>query len=71
MGYSFSARSRARMRGVDDRLIQIAQRALELSKVDFGISICVRFAISVQESLLISRSQSTIGRYAKIHFGQL
>lgn len=35
--YQFSARSLARMVGIDNRLKQIANRALEISPLDFGI----------------------------------
>ena len=37
MAFSFSTTSRARMRGIDERLIRIAERAIVLSKIDFGI----------------------------------
>lgn len=37
MAFKFSQRSIERMNGIDSRLIAIAHRALELSKVDFGI----------------------------------
>lgn len=35
--FKFSERSINRMEGVDDRLVQIANAALSISKVDFGI----------------------------------
>lgn len=35
--YKFSNRSLKRMEGIDPRLIEIAKRALEISKIDFGI----------------------------------
>lgn len=35
--YSLSKRSLSRMEGVDPRLIEIAKRAIEITKIDFGI----------------------------------
>lgn len=37
MGFSFSEKSRERMRGVDERLVEVMNLALHLSKIDFGI----------------------------------
>lgn len=37
MNFKFSKRSIERMEGVDKRMLKIAYRALEISKVDFGI----------------------------------
>ncbi len=36
-GFTFSSRSRDRMVGVDARLVEIAEHALTISKIDFGI----------------------------------
>lgn len=37
MGFQFSKRSLDRMMGVDQRLVDVATRALEISPIDFGI----------------------------------
>lgn len=37
MSFSLSQRSKDRMAGVDDRLIEIAEMAIEITTVDFGI----------------------------------
>ena len=37
MSFKFGSKSIERMSGVDDRLIAIANRAIQLTKVDFGI----------------------------------
>jgi len=35
--FQFSSRSKKRMEGVDERLVKVAEEALKLTKVDFGI----------------------------------
>lgn len=37
MSFQFSARSRRHMEGVDTRLIEVAELAMKLTRVDFGI----------------------------------
>lgn len=37
MAFTFSEKSKERMQGVDHRLVRVAERAIQISKVDFGI----------------------------------
>lgn len=38
MAYSLSARSLSRMEGVDERLVRVVKRAIELTEVDFMVT---------------------------------
>ena len=70
MGYSFSVRSRARMSGIDDRLIEIAQRALELSKVDFGIPAFGGLRTLEEQALLYANGKSNADGVAQKSYHQ-
>jgi len=37
MGFALGQRSRERLKGVDDRLVKVVERAIELTEVDFTV----------------------------------
>jgi peptidoglycan L-alanyl-D-glutamate endopeptidase CwlK len=37
MGFALGQRSRERLKGVDDRLVRVVERAIELTEVDFTV----------------------------------
>ena len=56
--FKFSQRSLERMKGIDQRLIDIAIRALELSRIDFGIPEFGGFRTVEQQNYLYSLEKS-------------
>lgn len=55
--YKFSNSSNENLKGVDFRLVQVANLALRISKVDFGISSGVRTAKEQKELFIKGSSQ--------------
>lgn len=63
MPYSFSTSSENNLRGVHPDLVKVMRRALELSKVDFGITQGVRTWRQQQELIAAGASQTTNSRH--------
>lgn len=58
MAYSLSSRSMAKLEGVHPNMVKVVKRAIELTKVDFGVTYGVR-TLEEQEKLVASgRSQT-------------
>jgi len=58
MGFNLSSRSRLKLEGVHPDMVSVVERAIELTKVDFGVTYGVR-SVEEQEKLVASgRSQT-------------
>jgi peptidoglycan L-alanyl-D-glutamate endopeptidase CwlK len=59
MGYKFGNTSEKRLIGVDERLVRVCRRALELTPLDFGIACGLR-SIEEQKAALASGNSTTM-----------
>ena len=57
--YRFGKRSRSNLKGVDDRLVRICNRALQLSPIDFGITEGIR-SVERQRFMVASGRSDTM-----------
>ena len=58
MAFNLSSRSRGKLEGVHPDMVAVVERAIELTKVDFGVTYGVR-TVAEQEKLVASgRSQT-------------
>lgn len=58
MSYKLSKRSLRKLQGVDENLVAVVERAIELTKVDFGVTFGMR-TVEEQEALVAAgRSQT-------------
>jgi peptidoglycan L-alanyl-D-glutamate endopeptidase CwlK len=58
MAFSLSARSRGKLEGVSPDLVAVVHRAIELTKVDFGVTYGVRTYAEQEELYRTGRSQT-------------
>lgn len=58
MGFAFSEKSLERMRGVDDRLVEVMRYALSISEIDFGIPPYGGIRTEEEQALLYSQGKS-------------
>lgn len=70
MSFSFGQRSIDRMEGVDERLINIAHKAIKLSKVDFGIPQHGGLRTAEQQKELFLDGKSKADGYDKLSYHQ-
>jgi hypothetical protein len=70
MGYKFSLKSRQRMKGINPDLIEIAERALELSNVDFGIPTYGGLRTASEQAQLYADGKSKADGYDKKSYHQ-
>ena len=59
MGYSLSQRSLDRLDGVDEKLVAVVKRAIEVSNIDFGVIEGLR-TVEKQEQLVASGASQTM-----------
>ena len=59
MSFKLSSRSLTRLQGVDDRLVDCVKRAIELTRVDFGV-ICGLRTIEEQKTLVAKGASKTM-----------
>ena len=59
MGYSLSNRSLSKLEGVDPSLVAVVKRAIELTKVDFGVVYGLR-TVEEQEKLVAAGKSQTM-----------
>lgn len=57
MSFKLSRRSLQRLEGVDERLVRIVKRAIEITKVDFGVTEGLRTAATQRQLVAAGRSQ--------------
>lgn len=65
MMFRFSRTSEARLSTVDERLQAIARRAIQISKVDFGIPEFGGLRTAEEQNVLFSRGRSQLDGYDK------
>jgi len=65
MSYQFSQRSRDNMKGVDPRLILIAEMALSITRIDFGIPSDGGIRTAERQQELFKAGKSKLDGYAK------
>ena len=58
MAYKLSKRSLARLEGVDDRMVRVVKRAIELTNVDFGVTEGVRTLETQKKYVAAGKSQT-------------
>ena len=59
MAFKLSNRSLAKMEGVDESLVAVVKRAIELTKVDFGVIYGLR-SVEEQEKLVAAGKSQTM-----------
>ena len=59
MSFKLSTRSLGKLEGVDSRLIDVVERAIELTKVDFGVIYGMR-TLEEQEKLVAAGKSQTM-----------
>lgn len=65
MAFAFSSKSRERMAGVDHDLVKVAERAIQLSKVDFGIPAYGGKRTAQEQAQLYAEKKSDCDGYRK------
>ena len=70
MSFKFSARSVKRMDGIDERLKEIAFRAIEISKVDFGIPAMGGYRTPEEQKALFDDGKSLADGVDKMSYHQ-
>ena len=70
MSFRFSRTSMARMEGVNPLLMRVAHRALEISKVDFGIPQYGGLRTAEQQNRLYQDGKSQLDGYEKLSYHQ-
>lgn len=65
--FSFSRRSKRKMRGVHMDLVRVAQRALEITEVDFGITCGLRTTAEQRHLVAMGKSQTMRSRHLTGH----
>lgn len=65
MAFMLSGKSRNNMAGIDSRLIRIAELAISITRVDFGIPTDGGLRTPEQQSMLFSRGASKLDGYNK------
>lgn len=63
MTFKLSERSLLNLRGVDDRLVKVVQRAIEITKVDFGVIEGLRTIERQRELVAQGASQTMTSRH--------
>ena len=58
MAYKLSKRSLARLEGVDDRMVRVVKRAIELTTIDFGVTEGVRTLETQKKYVAAGKSQT-------------
>ena len=58
MAYKLSKRSLSRLEGVDPKLVAVVKRAIELSKVDFGVTEGLRSVETQRQYVAAGKSQT-------------
>ena len=58
MGFSLSSRSLKKLEGVDDTLVEVVKEAIQLTKVDFGVTFGMRTLEQQKELYDSGRSQT-------------
>jgi peptidoglycan L-alanyl-D-glutamate endopeptidase CwlK len=59
MSFKLSSRSLTRLQGVDDRLVDCVKRAIELTRVDFGV-VCGLRTVEEQKTLVAKGASKTM-----------
>ncbi len=59
MSFKLSNRSKGRLEGVNPKLVQVVNKAIELTKVDFGVT-CGMRTVEEQEKLVASGASQTM-----------
>ena len=59
MAFRLSKRSEGRLDGVDEKLVAVVKRAIELTKVDFGVTEGVR-SVETQRSYVAAGKSQTM-----------
>lgn len=68
--FKLSSRSKSRLEGVDDRIVKIVNRALEISKVDFGIPSDGGLRTAKRQNELFEKGVSQLDGYDKKSYHQ-
>lgn len=68
--FEFSQRSLTRMEGIDERLVKVACRALQISRIDFGIPEYGGLRTKQEQKRLFDKDASKLDGYAKESYHQ-
>ena len=68
--YKFSNSSLSRMAGIDDRLKRVANRAIELSRIDFGVPMYGGLRSEQDQNYLFSTGKSKADGYHSLSYHQ-
>lgn len=68
--FKFSSSSMARMEGIDPQLMRVAHRALQISKIDFGIPQHGGKRTAKQQNELFRAEKSQLDGYEKLSYHQ-
>lgn len=63
--YTLSARSKRHLVGVDSRLVEVVSRALEITKIDFGIPVSGGLRTAEQQNQLYKKGLSKLDGYTQ------
>lgn len=63
MAFQLSERSLGRLDGVDEKLVEVVKRAIELTKIDFGVSEGLRTIERQQELVAAGASQTMASKH--------
>ena len=58
MSFSLSSRSLAKLEGVDETLVEVVKRAIELTKIDFGVVYGMRTEAEQEKLVAAGKSQT-------------
>jgi peptidoglycan L-alanyl-D-glutamate endopeptidase CwlK len=65
MAFSLSSRSRGKLEGVHPDMVAVVERAIELTKVDFGVTYGVRTMEEQEKLVAAGRSQTMKSKHLK------
>lgn len=65
MSFKLSNRSRDNLRGVHPKLVRVVERAIEITKVDFGVTQGLRTEIEQQQLVAAGKSQTMKSKHLR------
>ncbi len=65
MSFKLSNRSRERLLGVHPKLVRVVERAIETTKVDFGVTCGLRTEVEQQQLLAAGKSQTMKSKHLR------
>lgn len=65
MSFKLSNRSRERLLGVHPKLVRVVERAIEITKVDFGVTCGLRTEVEQQQLVAAGKSQTMKSKHLR------